>query len=225
MQIAIVGAGFTPGEADRLRKAMGGYKGKVTVPVWITGDAVINESHEIAERADAEGNAQKLFLEGRDADMADASALAHRICDAARGRSLVRVLDDRAAVKEALPKMVTRIPLVSGTVGRTVLKRFNAKYGIVKERYEEFHQQERKALLALRDMVTTAKEAGRITLYERFSYADVALGLALNLVKPLPGSPMGPASTRCATDAEIGAEFADLLEWRDALDAEVGLLP
>jgi|GEM_PF-1708510 len=217
---------YVPFMTEReLRKAMGGHKGKVTVPVWIDGDRVFDDSHAISIEADAQGKGEKLFLEGHEAEMQQASDLAGRICGAARGRSLIRVLDDTAAVKEALPKMVTRLPLVSGTIGKTVLKKFNAKYGITADRYGAFLDEVRDGLTELRTLVDAAEQAGRTTLYATFSYADVALGLAMNLVQPLPETPMGEASMRCATDDEVRDEFADLVAWRDRLDAEVGLLP
>ena len=60
-------------------------------------------------------------------------------------------------------------------------------------------------------------------LLGRFSYADIAMAVVLKVVAPIATTqpPLGPATQACWNDSKLAAEFADLLEWRDRLAAQV----
>jgi glutathione S-transferase len=50
-----------------------------------------------------------------------------------------------------------------------------------------------------------------------FTYADVALAAAMQVVRPRQGSKLGPATREAWTNEALAREFEDLLAWRDAI--------
>lgn len=63
--------------------------------------------------------------------------------------------------------------------------------------------------------------AGRAYLLDAFTYADVAMAVVLQMVRPVPDRymPLGPAVREVRTNEELARGFADLVEWRDRLYA------
>ena len=69
---------------------------------------------------------------------------------------------------------------------------FNAKYGI---RESDVPQHERQILLEL-DAIRSALAGGERYLCGSFSYADIAIGIALQGLEPVPGSGLAPQANR-----------------------------
>ena len=63
--------------------------------------------------------------------------------------------------------------------------------------------------------------AGRRHLLDVFSYADVAMAVVLQMVKPVADRwiTLGPAIREVWTNDELARDFSDLVEWRDGLYA------
>jgi len=192
-----------------LRLRMGRFSGRVTVPVLFTSEGVYSDSLDIARYAESHGKPQGLFPPEHDAAIAAYNASSERLLAAGRICSMLRVVSEPTAALETLPR------------ARAAVAAFNAKYGITPGAEVEATRRARTELLALREALSD----GREYLLGSFTYADITMALALQLIQPLPGSPMGPSSLRAATHPELTAEFADLLAWRDRIHARHGLLP
>ncbi|MCP4500593.1 MAG: hypothetical protein GY822_11590 [Deltaproteobacteria bacterium] len=217
---------YTPFVSEReMRAAMNEKHARVTVPVWLVDDEVLSDSWTIAKHAEQTSNAAKLFPAEFEKEVLEANRLSDQILDPARSRSLVRVLKNPLAVKEALPRSLGRIPIVSSVVGKSVLQKFCAKYGIQSDDYDSYGQKARDGLESLRTLVKRARAEDRLTLLPSFSYADITLGLSLQLLRPPLETPLKKESRKASTDDELCEEFADLLQWRDELHEEFGLLP
>ena len=72
----------------------------------------------------------------------------------------------------------------------------------------------REGLDALRSALAKSS-----SLLGAFSYADIAMATLLQGVSPVAGEylPLGPATRAAWTRANLAADYADLLRWRDEL--------
>jgi glutathione S-transferase len=77
------------------------------------------------------------------------------------------------------------------------------------------------AMAAMREALGALRAAlrGRDNVLDGFSYADVAMAVVLQMVSPVDSAyiPLGPARRRAWTEPTLAKDYADLLEWRDAL--------
>lgn len=194
-----------PGLRWRLRQ----WQGTVSVPVLFAGRQVLRGSWEIASYANetaGEGRLGDFRVIAPWNDLSEAAL--------AQGRTNVvrRVLRDDLALKESLPAFVPasmRGPL--RFVARDALQRLDRKYAhLVKE------GSLRIALVRTREGLA---ESGSDYLLGRFSYADIAMAVVLEVIAPIARvhPPLGPAAERCWQDSELADEFRDLLDWRDRL--------
>lgn len=191
--------------------------GKVTVPVLFTDEGPIVDSFAIAEYADRVGGGAPLIERARAAEVRVWNRCSERMMAAGRARSMLRALASPAALRESVPPALRALPL---PVLRGSVRAFNFKYGI---RADADHAQ----LTILREELQRLREAlkdGRDCLLGTLSYADFAMALALQLVAPLPGTPLGPASLSVSSEPELAAEFDDVIAWRDRLHAKHPLL-
>ncbi|MFM2417082.1 MAG: hypothetical protein RL385_1805 [Pseudomonadota bacterium] len=202
-----------------LRLRMARFSGRVTVPVLFTDEGVLSDSFDIARYAERRGEGPSLITPAHAAAVEAFNASSERLLSAGRVCSMLHVAANPAAALESLPRTTGK--LLGSRGARAAVSAFNAKYGIVHGGEISATANMRHELLGLR----AALSDGRTYLLGDFSYADVAMGLALQLVSPLPDSPMEAASQRAATHEALAAEFTDLLAWRDAVHASRGLLP
>jgi glutathione S-transferase len=201
----------------RLRKA----RGRLTVPVLFTPEGALTDSWKIANYAERVGNGPPLFpLAQRDAIEAWNLA-SERLLSAGRARSMVRATHDLDAVVETLPEPVKKYPFVASPVGKLGVRVFNRKYGIRPEDVLLHESTMRREL----DDLRRALADGRRYLLGAFSYADVTMALALQVLEPLPETPLGPRSRAAGTDDVLKASYGDLLRWRDGVQAAHQLLP
>jgi glutathione S-transferase len=197
-------------------------RGRVSVPVLIEDGEVYSDSFEIALRADAIGRGPRLFPEGTVEAVRTWNERAERLSSAGRALLLARMADDRAAQRESLPAWIPHAvrglatPLAAMGVGYVA-----RKYGATARTRAEAEETMREALHALR-----AALQERATILERFTYADVTIAVALQLVKPVAERfiALGPATRSVWTHEPFASQFGDLLAWRDALyERERGL--
>jgi glutathione S-transferase len=202
-----------------LRLRMARFSGRVTVPVLFTDEGVLSDSFDIARYAERHGEGPSLIAPAHAVAVEAFNASSERLLNAGRMCSMLRVAEDPAAALESLPRTTGK--LLGQRGARAAVSAFNAKYGISHGGEIAATANMRHELMGLR----AALSDGRAYLLGDFSYADVAMALGLQLVMPLPDSPMEAASQRAATHEVLAAEFADLLAWRDAVHANHGLLP
>ena len=203
----------------RMRVLLRKVRGRITVPVLFTPEEVLTDSWQIASYAERVGNGSPLMPPADLESVAAWNSASERLLAAGRARAMVRA--DLDAVIEALPEPVRKYSFVATPVGKVGVRLFNRKYGI---RRDDVLLHESTMRLEL-DHLRQALADGRRYLLGEFSYADVAMALALQVLEPLPESPMGPASRAAATDDVIKASYADLLRWRDGVNAAHPLLP
>jgi glutathione S-transferase len=204
-----------PAMRVRLRKA----RGRISVPVLLTPDGPLTDSWEIVLYADRVGRGPPLIPAAEQARISEFNAASERLLNAGRARSMVRAVRDPEAIREALPGPI-RDSGFAIPVGRAGARLFNRKYGI-HERDLELHASAMRLEL---DHLQKSL-AGRRYLLGDFTYADVTMALGLQVVDPLPGTPMAPAARRVAKDTELSEQYAELLRWRDEIHARHALLP
>jgi len=206
--------------APELRLRLRKLGGKVTVPVLFTDEGVLTDSFEIALYADRVGRGTPLLPADQRAAIAEWNSRSERLLAAGRARAMVRATRSLDAAYETLPQVIGKLPLLGPVIARGGLVWFNRKYAIL-ERDQDRHEAVLRAEL---DHLRAALAGGREQLLGTFSYADVAMAFALQLLEPLPESPMGPATRKAATEDALREQYADLLRWRDALQREHALI-
>lgn len=202
-------------------KAKIGWSKRASVPVLLTAAGPLTESIDIARFAEQHGSGASLWPAGRDAEIAHWYAQSNAALDAARGLALPRILEDREALLEMVPRGLRPLaPL--GVLGLS-------RYGVARtiRKYQALAGQEaylatlRAVLSALREALGPDPAAGPATLLGSFSYADICMAQALIAAGAHDGPYLriGRASKRQWTQPALAEEFADLLAWRDAVYA------
>jgi glutathione S-transferase len=87
-----------------LRLRLQKLTGRVSVPVLFTPDGPIEDSFAIARWAAAHGSGPELFPAGSDAEIGRWNTISERALEAGRALALGRVLGDREALLEMVPK-------------------------------------------------------------------------------------------------------------------------
>jgi glutathione S-transferase len=200
----------------RLRKP----RGRITVPLLFTPEGVLTDSWEIANYAERVGSGSPLLPQTERDQIEAWNSASERLLSAGRARAMVRATADVDAIVETLPDPVKKYPFVASPVGKVGLRMFNRKYGI---RPEDVLLHESTMRLEL-DHLRQALADGRRYLLGVFSYADVTMALALQVLEPLPESPLGPRSRIVGTDTVLKSSYGDLLRWRDDVHAAHQLL-
>ena len=203
-----------------LRLRLQKLTGRVSVPVLFTPDGPVEDSFAIARWAAAHGSGPELFPSGAEAEIGRWNAVSERALAAGRALSLGRVLGDREALLEMVPKGLRG---VLGSLGVKVaaagVRRTLRKYDAIGKEHarglvEAFGELRRGILAA------PANEVGPRYLLGQLTYADIAAAQVVAFIAPpTTGLRIGPANRRAFTDATLGAQWADLVRWRDALYA------
>lgn len=200
----------------RLRRLVGGGTRRATVPVLLAGEQVLKESWDIALYADRTGEGSKLIPPDREAEIRRWNDLADETMAAGRGRIIGAVLKSPEALDEGLPPNVPGWvrPLLR-PLGRHGMRWFARKYGLELESSPTQLTTLRATLEALRAAIAKSPPY----LLGSFSYADIVMATCLQAVSPVDNRyiRLGPAMREVWTYAEVAAEFADLVAWRDQL--------
>lgn len=197
------------------------FKQPVTAPALFDGERWHLDSWDIARHVDTLGAMKAtLFPESKLDDIERLNGLSEKGLAAARAVGLRRVLERDDALMALVPENLQKL------LGRKVAKRIAAggvrralrKYGASTRSDDAFRAELREVLETLRSTLTDS-ERGPKTLLGRFSYADIACVQVVQFVKPenRGGFKIAEASKPAYTDEVLAEEFADLLEWRDAL--------
>ncbi|MFT5355410.1 MAG: glutathione S-transferase [Polyangiales bacterium] len=186
-----------------LRARLRQFGGKLTVPVLFDGENIVRDSYDIARHAEALGNGSPLFED--EPSCHRWNALSDEALAAARRGALERVLEDKEAQRENLRGLVpNRLVIPLTPVARLATRRMLKKYpGGGEARLVTILEELRAAL------------AGGDTILDEFSYADIAMGLVVDFVKPVPLRSRGPATERIWAVPGLEARFGDLVQWRD----------
>ena len=201
----------------RLRRA----RGVVSVPVLFTPEGPLADSLAIAHYAAKNGSGPDLFPAGSEAALDRWCALSEDGLAAGRTRSLGRVLTDRKALLEMVPKPLKPLlgPLAPKIAAHGV-RRTLRKYG--SDRRPDPVSALRSILGELRhslNKLAPPADFGPKTLVASgFSFADIAMAQVLAFITPpVSGLRIGRANRAAFTDEKLASEFPDLIAWRDAL--------
>jgi glutathione S-transferase len=189
--------------------------GKVTVPLLVTDGDPIMDSLEIARYAERHGRGAPLFPAARRSEIDAWNARSERVLAAGRGLVVARTARSERAKEEALPPFVPE-PLRAAMrpVATSGLMFFRLKYGL-----GEVSEGERRAVIAAELRALREALGGKSYLLGDFSYADVAMAVTLQLVRPADTARMREsAGTREAwADPALEEELGDLVAWRDEI--------
>ncbi len=194
----------------RLRRPVG----HITVPALWTPETVVRDSLAIARYAESRGQGEALFPDGMDDAIDTWNSRGETLLDAGRALLLQRVPQSKAALEEALPAILPApVRPHLRFVARTGVRFLQAKYEARRRDPDAERTRIREQLCALRDVLTG--ERGYIL--GRFTYADVAMAVALQVVRPVANRwiRLGEATREAWEDGMLAGEFGDLLAWRD----------
>ena len=191
---------------------------KASVPLLVDRDVVVMGSFEIAKHAERVGRGAPLFPRDKDAEVAHWADVAERMTRVGRATLFPKLMKSKAAQAEALPSFIPGGLRGAFAPSAGMVIRFLArKYEVPENVDQEIEHTLRPLLLELR----AALETGTHLLSpSSFSFADLAMASALQVVRPRDGARFGPATREAWTNEAVAEEFGDLLEWRDAIYAK-----
>jgi glutathione S-transferase len=200
-----------------LRKRLGRWRGKISVPLLVTGDEVISDSYKITSHLEeAYGTNSSLFPPGSHEEIQSWNVQSETGLAAGRALTSERVLESPEARREALPPMPKMLvgPLAAP------ITRLGVAYLRRKYNFDDKVESDRIALTAMLESLKGALSDGRkYVLGDVFSYADICMAVSMQFVRPVTDEfiKLGPASRRAWTDEALAREFSDLLTWRDGI--------
>lgn len=190
---------------------------KVSVPLLVDGEKVVIGSGGIGRYAEGAGRGERLFPSDHDAEIARWIERADAMLDGGRAWVISRILERPDAQAESLP------PFIPAPLRRTLAptagmgSRFLAKkYGVGTDVAAQIEKTVRPVLNEIRAVVASRP----YLLVSGFSFADVAIAAALQVVRPHADAKVGPHNRAAWENEALAAEFGDLLEWRDAIYAK-----
>jgi len=200
-----------------LRRRSGRWRGKITVPAWHDEAGWLFDSFAIARRADARGSAEPLIPAEQAELVTQWNDRGETAMAAGRALLIDRVARTPAAQDAYLPRGMPRWlrRWFGGPLARFGLRYFRKKYRLDAATLTE-HQHTLEAEIT---RLATALPDGRVTLLDRFSFADIAMAQALQFVAPVADQyiRLSSASRGCWGDAELAARYPQLIAWRDRL--------
>ncbi|MDI1448993.1 glutathione S-transferase family protein [Polyangium sp. 6x1] len=200
----------------RLRILLRKPTGRVTVPILADHGVLFTDSFDIARHADDVGAGPKLFPAGREAEIEAWNRRSEATLAALRAMLMLRLVDDPTFAKAALPRTTPKaiVPLLL-PIGRRAIQFFVTKYRM-REGAETHRAVAEEGLEALDKALP---EGQKYLLGAAFSYADIAMALALQGVSPVDKRfmPTGPGGRAGWTNPELAARYARLVAWRDEL--------
>lgn len=198
-----------------LRRKAGDLTRKATVPLLLTPSGPLRDSLLIAEYADSRGDREPLFPEGRRAEVSAWNDRSERLLAAGRGLVVARMGASERAKQEALPAFLPAAlrPALTGLASGGVAF-FRWKYGL-----DASGDDERRAVIAGELRALREALGGRPYLLETFSFADVAMAVTLQVVRPADDEhwPLKDGTREAWRDPALEVDFGDLLEWRNDL--------
>ena len=188
----------------------------VTVPVLFDRGRVVADSFVIARRAEAIGSGAPLFPPERLDEIAGWNQAAEKVMAAGRALLVDRVGQDKQARRDYVPPWIPGPlkPNLGAMTASAGLWYFRRKYAIRSENRASWLD----TMAAELDRFSRALE-GNHYLFDQFSFADIAMAVALQFVRPLAGPtiPLGANSRVSWATPSVADEFPHLLDWRDRL--------
>jgi glutathione S-transferase len=206
-----------------MRLRTGKWRGPVSVPVLRTDEGWLTDSFDIARWASAQAPGSTLMPAAELERVREYNELSERGLAAGRVRSLARLLDSRAGLRDMMP------PKMRGVLGPLAprIAAFGIRRTLRKYAGTVSGDAERELVLVLDRLRADLKDSGASTmgvphLLSRFSYADVAMAQVLAFVDPPATHLRLTEATRASfRDPELAPRYADLLRWRDDLYREL----
>ncbi len=200
-----------------LRKRLGRWTGKISVPLLLTDSGPIEDSLQIALYAEANGSSPVALFPDKHRD--EILAWNDRSENAMRaGRAMLstRVLEDPEAQREAMPPMPK--------VLRNLLKSPIAHLGVayLRRKYDygtDFESQHEVLSQTLKTLAEAMADGRPFVLGDAFTYADICMAVTLQCVRPVTDEfiRLRPATRKAWTNEALASEFGALLDWRDQL--------
>lgn len=187
---------------------------RASAPLLVTDDGPVLGSFAIARWADEHGR-PGLFPDAHLDEIERLDALSERLLVLERARMFPRLERNADALLATVPRPLRVLGPVAVASARKGVRYVAHKYRT--DQLDASDDALRAGLLELRQAL-----GGRATVFERFSYADVTLAVALQGVRPAPDRwlKVSPATREVWTEPALAEELADLLAWRDRVYEE-----
>lgn len=200
-----------------LRLRLGTPLRKASVPVLFTEAGPFTDSWDIAQWAAANASSsERLISDANRAAVADWNARSERLLAAGRARTTRRVMRDPAALAESVPPPLNQLGPLTRGIGA-----LGARFLLAKYRGDRVSEEAAEAAMRIELDALRAGLAGRETLLDDFSYADVAMALGFCFIAPPGGGRVriGVASLPHWSFPELAVEYADLVGWAERIFA------
>ncbi len=200
-----------------LRKRLGRWTGKISVPLLLTDAGPIEDSLQIALYAEANGsNPVALFPDKHRDEILEWNERSESAMRAGRAMLSTRVLEDPEAQREAMPPM----PKILRNLLKAPIAHLGVAYLRRKYDYGTDFDSQRKVLRQTLETLTETLADGRpFVLGKAFTYADICMAVTLQCVRPVTDEfiRLRPATRKAWGDVGLASEFSALLDWRDQL--------
>jgi glutathione S-transferase len=192
---------------------------RVTAPTLISNQLCINDAYSIARYVNNENSGKHnasvdLFPCDLNNQIDELDNLSNQILQAGRALVCIRMKNNRGAklmsLPPVIPPVIRPIMLPVATMG---LYYFKAKYGFDWNKHEEYIETMRLGLRKVQEQLTNSGDY----LLGKFTYADIALAVTLQMIEPIGKKyiPLDSDTESCWKTPELKEEFSDLIEWRN----------
>ncbi|MBU0917772.1 MAG: glutathione S-transferase N-terminal domain-containing protein [Gammaproteobacteria bacterium] len=193
---------------------------KVTAPVLINGSQALMNALDIVRYADKTGANEPLLHAAEREEIERWDEISRLLSEAGRALMMTRMLTDRAGQMAALPPgLPAAIRGPMSFMARNTAKHLSQKYGFRFEDGERHQATVLRCLELVRCQLNAKASSGLTSLLSRFSYADVSVSSALQLVLPVSPRfvPIHPDTASLWTLRDAARLFPDVLAWRDQI--------
>jgi glutathione S-transferase len=199
-----------------LRLRLKKFRGRVSVPTFLSSAGAFGDSFEIAREAERIGDAAKLFPTDDSDEISSWNDRSERALRSARVRVIARMGQVPRAEAEGLTFLPSALRSPLRATARTAVNFLRKKYDVTND-LEASQNVIRAELIATRNTL-----GNKPYLLGELTYADIAMAVVLQAVHPVAKEfiRLGPAMREVWTNEELARDFADLIEWRDALYAK-----
>ncbi|GIL54019.1 hypothetical protein Vafri_9572 [Volvox africanus] len=210
----------------KLRLRLWEWRRKLTVPIMFTPkDGVLVQSYDIAQWADrhsARPDAVQLFPEGKEVQIASWNAKSDAVLFFGRSALVESLLSDPAALRQQIPPGLRWLGLLGTALTAAIARWLRDKYREESSRTSLTRVLDvfREAQAVLRGPGALGPDGERHLVGGALSYADIAMAVAVQALKPFGPSSAASARPPLKVLQPYQAEFADLIAWRDALFAK-----
>lgn len=194
--------------------------GKISAPLMLDRGHVLAGSFEIARYAEQLGGGEPLFPTKACGEW---NGISEAVMQAARLLAVLRMAKSKDAQLDSVPGFVPEGLRAAGRPMAALGIHFLVwKYGLSQDRVASSEATIRESLGELRKALAGKPQAAAYVEGDRFTFADIAMAIAVDGIAPVSGDFMNiPAGMRaCFTHEAIREEFADLVQWRDEVYAK-----